>query len=313
MELILKHLKKFGIREVVANTHYLAEKIQDKFKNNNLGIDFNFVHEMELSGTAGGVKKCQWFFEPGETFVIVSGDALTDVNLSNLIKKHLSTGAIATMALKKVPLSEVSHFGVVVVDESGKVTEFQEKPSPDKAKSNYVNTGIYVFNYEIFKYIPDNTFYDFAKNVFPAIMESDESLYAHVIDEYWSDIGTINQYRLSSYDIVTSKISIDPPYKKTETGFHADSAKISSKAVLSGTSVVGENTVIEDQVRLFGNCIIGNNCVIKEGTHIRNAIIWDGVVVEPGAKLDGCIIAENVIIGQKSIITPGSVVPKTGR
>jgi len=264
---------------------------------------------LELSGTAGGVKKCEWFFEPGETFLVISGDALTDVNIDNLVEKHKSSGAIATMALKEIPLAEVSHFGVVVVDDQGKVIGFQEKPSIEEAKSTLVNTGIYIFETDIFKYIPKDTFFDFAKNVFPALMKDNQPLYAHTISEYWNDIGTISQYRLSSYDILSSKITIDPPYEKNHIGWCSDNCEISSNATFDGKVVIGENTVIQDKVKFHGSCIIGDNCIIKEGAHIRNAIIWDNVIIKEGAKLDGCIVASNAVIGKKSVITPSCVVP----
>ena len=309
IELILTHLKKFGIKDVVANTHYLADFIHKKLEHNNLDVNFNYVYEPELSGTAGGVKKCEWFFEPGETFIVISGDALTDVNLDDLIKKHKSSGAIATMALKEIPISDVSHFGVVVVDNDKRVIGFQEKPSVSEAKSNLVNTGIYVFETDVFKYIPENTFYDFAKNVFPAMMANNEPLYAHVIKEYWNDIGTINQYRLSSYDVFSSKISVNPPYKEHDLGWFSDSCKISSKCTFGGKVVIGDNTIVGDNVKFHGNSIIGNNCIIKDDVHIRNSIIWDNVMIEEGARLDGCIVACNAVIGQKSILMPGSVVP----
>ena len=310
MELILNHLKKFGINEVIANTHSLADQIHDKFgKENHLGINFEYVYEKELSGTAGGVKKCEWFFEQGETFVVISGDALTDINLDALIKKHKDTGAIATMALREVPVNEVSQFGVVVVDNKSRVIGFQEKPAIEQAKSNLVNTGIYVFETDIFKYIPENTFYDFAKNVFPDIMANNDPLCAHVINDYWNDIGTINQYRLSSFDALKGKVTINMPYKESELGWCADNCVISKNAVFNDKLIIGDNTVIEDKVRFYGNSIIGNYCIIKEGAEIRNSILWDNIVIEEGVKLDGCVVASNSRIGRDSILAPGNIIP----
>lgn len=310
MELILRHIEKFGIKEVIANTHYLADSIHDYFdQSENLDIKLNYVYEDKLSGTAGGVKKCEWFFEPGETFAVVSGDALTDVNLDELIKKHKTSGAIATMALKKVPLSEVNHFGVVVIDENSRVIGFQEKPDMAEAKSNLVNTGIYIFETEIFKYIPEDQFYDFAKNVFPAVMNSDKFLSAYIIDEYWSDIGTIGQYRMSMCDILNGKVHMDLVYKQIHNGWYSDDADISQAALNNGKVVVGKGSVIESNTRFNGYSSIGSNCIIKEGAQIRNSIIWDNVVIENGVKLDGCIIASNSVIGKESILMPGCIIP----
>jgi len=310
MDLILRHIKKFGITDVIANTHYLGDSIHDYFDQaNDLGIELNYMYEDKLSGTAGGVKKCEWFFDPGETFVVVSGDALTDVDLDKLIKKHKSSGAIATMALKRIPLSDVSHFGVVIIDDNSRVVEFQEKPKISEAKSNFVNTGIYIFETEIFEYIPENQFYDFAKNVFPAIMASDKFLSAYVIDEYWSDIGTIGQYRMSMCDILDGKVHMDLIYKQISNGWYSDDADINSKAVNNGKVVVGKGSVIEGKTSFFGYSSIGSNCTIKEGAQIRNSIIWDNVIIENDVKLDGCIIASNSIIGKKSILSPGCIIP----
>lgn len=310
MDLILRHIKEFGITEVIANTHYLGDLIHDYFDQaTDLGIELNYMYEDKLSGTAGGVKKCEWFFEPGETFVVVSGDALTDVNLDELIKKHKSSGAIATMALKRIPLSEISHFGVVVIDDDSRIIEFQEKPSISEAKSNFVNTGIYIFETEIFKYIPENQFYDFAKNVFPAVMSSDHFLSAYVIDEYWSDIGTIGQYRMSMCDVLNGKIHTNTEYKHISGGWYSEDSIISSNAVNNGKVVVGQGSVIEGNTSFFGYSSIGSNCIIKEGAQVRNSIIWDNVIIENDVKLDGCIIASNSKIGKKSVLMPGCIIP----
>jgi mannose-1-phosphate guanylyltransferase/mannose-1-phosphate guanylyltransferase/phosphomannomutase len=310
MDLILRHIKKYGITDVIANTHYLGDSIHEYFDEIvDLNINLNYVYEEQLSGTAGGVKKCEWFFDKGETFVVVSGDALTDVDLNALIQEHKKSDAIATMALKRVPLSEVSHFGVVIIDDNSKVIEFQEKPSISEAKSNLVNTGIYIFETEIFDFIPQNQFYDFAKNVFPAIMNSDKVLGAHIIDEYWSDIGTIGQYRMSMCDILDGKVHMNLVYKKMENGWYSDDADISASAVNNGKVVVGKDSIIKDNTKFFGYTSIGKNCIIKEGAIIRNSIIWDNVIIESNVKLDGCIIASNSTIGKSSILLPGCILP----
>lgn len=308
MELILRHLKSFGINDVIANTHFLADQIHEKFgQNNELGINFNYVYEPELSGTAGGVKKCEFFFD--DTFVVISGDALTNVNLKELIEKHKSSGAVATMALREVPLAEVKHFGVVVINDDGRVTGFQEKPEPDEAKSTLVNTGIYVFEKEIFNHIPKDAFYDFAKNVFPELMALNKPLYGYKISNYWSDIGTINQYRLSSVDVLAGKAPVYIPYPECEYGWISETAQISPDCKLEGKSIIGEKTLIDKNSKLTGYNVIGNNCKIGKNVKISNSIIWDNAVIEDGAKLDGCIIAGNSVIGKNAVIMPGCVIP----
>lgn len=310
MELILNHLGKYGIKDVIANTHYLGEQIQEKFENSydKIGINFEYLHENKLSGTAGGVKKCQGFFDTGETFVVVSGDALTDINIEELVQKHKATGAIATMALMPIPDSELPHFGVVVTDNQSRVVEFQEKPSVKEAKSNLVNTGIYVFETKVFDYIPAGEFCDFAKNVFPAIMEDNGLLFGHMVRGSWNDIGTIKQYKESSQDILKDKLNLELTEVKTDFGWAAENCNIPDTSKFNGTSLISSETKIEENVQLEGFNTIGENCAIKSGAVITDSIIWDNVVIEENAVLNNCIIANNSIIKKNSIIKENSII-----
>ena len=157
MDILFENLSEIGIKDVICNTYYLAEQITSRYKNNDLGINFNYVKEETLSGTAGGVKKCQYFFDKDSSFVVLSADGLSNADLKHGIEVHKKSGAIATIGIKQIPMEEVQHFGVVVTDEKGFITEFQEKPAIEDAKSNYINTGIYIFDYKVFDYIPENT------------------------------------------------------------------------------------------------------------------------------------------------------------
>ena len=310
IELILKHLSDCGINDVIANTHYCAETIHEAYGGeNSLGINFNYVYEDALSGTAGGVKKCEHFFDRGETFVVVSGDALTNVDIHSLYEKHKKSGAMASMALKEVPLEEVSHFGVVVTDSNSRIIEFQEKPRPEQAKSTLVNTGIYIFETEIFDYIPENTFYDFAKNVFPKIMADKRVFCGFKINDYWNDIGTINQYRLSSFELLDGVSGFSMAYRKSNLGWIAGSARISGAVSAERNIIAGENTVVEDNVSFTGGNIIGNGCIIKSGAQIKDSIIWDNVVIEENAVLDNCIVANNAVIKANTALDRNSVIP----
>lgn len=309
MDLLLNHLSKYGIKDIVANTHCLAEKLQHRYENQNpTDVNCSFVYEQELSGTAGGVKKCEWFFEDVDSFLIMSGDGLTNVDLEALIDSHISSGAIATMGLTTVPVEEVKHFGVVVTDDSNRVVEFQEKPSVEEARSNLVNTGIYVFKKEIFNYIPEGKFYDFAKNVFPSLMAENKSINTFVVDSYWSDIGTMNQYRISTADVLEGRAPVDIPYKKIDSGFAANPEKIGKISTKEANLLIGENTVIENGVAFSGNNVIGKNSIIKSGAQLKDCIIWNNVEVGENVKLDNCIIANNVKIAKNANIEPDAVI-----
>ena len=200
MDILLENLQSIGVKDVIANTYYLSEQIVTRYIKNKLGINFNYITEETLSGTAGGVKKCQFFFDKDEDFFVLSADGVTNADLLKGMEIHKDSGAIATIGVKPVKEEEIPNFGVVVTDSNGYIIEFQEKPSIKEAKSNLINTGIYIFSYKIFDYIPANEFYDFAKDVFPKLLE-DRQINVFNVDEYWSDIGTLEQYRQSTKDL----------------------------------------------------------------------------------------------------------------
>jgi mannose-1-phosphate guanylyltransferase/mannose-1-phosphate guanylyltransferase/phosphomannomutase len=202
MDIAIDKLRKIGITQVVANLYYHSEKIIEHYKDDP---DFHYIVEETLSGTAGGLKKCQFFFKHGEDFVVLSGDGLTDADIACGIAVHQRANAIATIGIKQAPPEQIPNFGVVVTDTNGFVTEFQEKPALEDAKSDYVNTGIYIFNYKIFDYIPADTFFDFAKDVFPQLLGK---IMTFEITEYWNDIGTLEQYEASVLDALQGLVKI---------------------------------------------------------------------------------------------------------
>lgn len=281
MSILFESLAEIGIKDVICNTYYLAEQIIEKYSNNDLGINFNYITEETLSGTAGGVKKCQDFFDKDSTFVVLSADGLTNADLRKGIEAHKKSKAIATIGVKQIPKSEVSHFGVVVTDSDGYITEFQEKPSVEAAKSNFINTGIYIFDYKIFDYIPENTFYDFAKNVFPKLLQ-ERAINTFEISEYWSDIGTLDQYKQSNNDLFDGKCQFR----------HAPIIKTNSGAYIS------ESDKVSGSVKFVGNSTIGLGTIIGENTIIDNCIIWDNVYIDSDLTIKNCVIASGCKIYQ---------------
>ena len=263
----------------MSNTHYLAEKIINRYENINFGVNFKFIKEDTLSGTAGGLKKCQFFFDKDDEFLVLSADGLSNADLQKGIDMHRKSGAIATIGIKEIPHEEVSHFGVVVTDETGYITEFQEKPSVEDAKSNFINTGIYVFDYRIFDYIPENTFYDFAKNVFPNLLKNHE-INTFVIDNYWTDIGTLEQYQQSTQDLFEGRCHFN----------HSKLVKTANGAYISNT----EN--LPDDLTFVGNSTIGSNCKIGKNVTLKNAIIWDNVTIEDDVVVSNSVIASGSVI-----------------
>lgn len=281
MDILFERLSEINVVNVISNTHYLAHQIIDRYKNNNPGINFNYIKEETLSGTAGGLKKCQHFFNAGESFLVLSADGLSNADLLKGIEIHKNSGAIATIGIKQIPMEEVSHFGVVVTDNEGYITEFQEKPPINEAKSNFINTGIYIFKYDIFDFIPENTFYDFAKNVFPRLLEA-KAINTFEIEEYWSDIGTLDQYKQSTSDLFEGACSFN----------HDDIVKTACGCYISG------NTKIPESTNFLGNSTIGDCCQIGKNVKIDNSIVWDNVIIA-----DNVTIKDSVIASDSEILT----------
>lgn len=279
MDILVKHLSSFGIKDIIANTYYKAEDIQEHYNKNSYGTNFQFIKETELSGTAGGVKKCQFFFEKGEDFIIMSGDGLTDIDINQAYSSHKQSGSIATIITKEVEHKDVSKYGIIVPDSKGFVDSFQEKPTLEEAKSNLANTGIYIFNYEIFNFIPQNTFYDFAKNVFPSILDSGIKINTYTHYGYWSDIGSLEQYKQSNADIINNKVSsFSPQIIMTKNGSY----------------ICGQNSHIGTNTRLIGENVIGNNCIIGNNCNIKNSIIWNNVKIKDNVTVENSIILPNI-------------------
>ena len=290
MDILLQNLKNAGFASVIANTYYLAEQIHERYTNNSpIDIDFNYIKEEELSGTAGGVKKCQFFFDEDSSFLVVSADGLSNINFNETFEEHLKKGAIATMITKEVAMEEVFKYGVVVTDNDGFVKEFQEKPSIEEAKSNKINTGIYVFDYKIFDYIPKNTKYDFAKDVFPKLLKDNIKINTINTEAYWSDIGSVSQYIESNFDALSGKIDVTCIEKQS----------------------ISKTADIEKSVEILDNTIIGNKSKVKNNAKLINSIIWDNVIIGEDVIVKDSVIASNSKIFNNiegQILAPNSII-----
>ena len=197
---ILDLLERHHIDGVIANLHYFPQAIRDYF-----GERVSYRYEEELLGTAGGVRACREFFA-GETVLVISGDALTDIDVGALASRHRDAGGIATLSVKKV--ADTREYGVVLHDRDGRITGFQEKPEPDEALSDLGNCGIYMFEPEIFDYFPERPFVDWAHDVFPALLEHDVPFFIHEVREYWNDVGSLSELRQGTFDALRGELHL---------------------------------------------------------------------------------------------------------
>jgi NDP-sugar pyrophosphorylase family protein len=304
---ILALLQRHGIRDVAANLHYRADVVRDYFGDGSaFGMHIRTHTEATLMGTAGGVKHFEDFLD--RTFVIVSGDACTDANLTDLLAFHKAKGALATIALKEV--EDTSKFGVVVTGEDGRIQAFQEKPKPEDALSHWVNTGIYVFEPEIFRRIPAGTVYDFGSQLFPLLAQEGAPFYGFQLQDYWCDIGSLDQYRMAHYDALEQQVKLDMPGSRTTWGWLADGATVDPTAEISGLAIIGPGARIEAGARLTGRNTIGADCVIAAGAHVHDSVLWPDVRIGTGAILEAAILANGTTVGADARIETGAVISR---
>ena len=210
IEHILRGLRAHGIEQVVSNLHWFPETIRGPLGDGSqLGIELTYSYEEELLNTAGGVRNvADRLSEDGESFLVMAGDALTDIDFTALIQAHERLGGVATLAVKRVP--NVDEYGVVIAGSDGRVQGFQEKPDPAEALSDLASCMIYAFRPEVFDYFPADPRPDFALDVFPALLEHDVPFHVHAIDEYWNDVGSIGEYLQGNLDVVEGHVRVDP-------------------------------------------------------------------------------------------------------
>ena len=299
MEFLLELLKEHGFTEVMVNVSHLAEEIENYFRDGQrFGVEIAYSFEGRIEdgeligdalGSAGGLKKIQdfqKFFD--DTFVVLCGDALIDLDLSEAVRKHKEKGALATLITKRVPKEQVSTYGVVVTDKDNRVKAFQEKPSLEDALSDTINTGIYLFEPEIFDHIPSGKPFDIGSDLFPKLVEMQAPFYALPMDFEWVDIGKVPDYWKAIRSVLLGEVrQVAIPGKEVKPGIFTglNVAANWDKIQVEGPVYVGGMTRIEDGATIIGPSMIGPSCCICEGAIIDNSIIFDYSRIGPGVKL----------------------------
>lgn len=295
MEHLLLLLKKHGITDVCANLHYLPTRLTEYFQDgSSLGMRIMFQHEAKLSGDAGGVRACRKFLEDG-TFIVIMGDLITDADLTKLVEEHKRKKAIASIAVKR--MDDVTRFGVVVTDENGFITGFQEKPKAEEALSNLISTGIYIFEPEVFNHIPTEGDYGFGKQLFPKLVKEGLPVLGIEIETYWSDVGTIEQYREANLDVLSGLVKID-----------LGGTLLSKEQAGDAVVLVGKNVTIGKNVTFKGRVVIGDSCTIEGGSVINDSVVWEGAHIKANSKISDAVIGANCLVAADSRIEKQAVV-----
>jgi len=306
MEHMLRLLHRHGVREVVANLHYHPERVREYFGDGSgFGVDLRYNVERELLGTAGGVGAFRSYLGE-ETFVVVSGDGLTDIDLTAFVAAHRASGGVVTMAVKRVV--DPSLYGVVVHDDDGRIMGFQEKPAPGEALSDLCNCGIYAFEPAIFDDVPEGAVVDWAKDVFPVLLARGTPMFAWPLETYWNDVGNIEQYRLSNFDALLGRVRLEVPGREIRPGvWVGEGTEVAADARLKPPVLLGAGCLVESGAELVGPLIVGDGCVIERGAVLEGVINWDGVRAGRGARLVGSILGRHVVVHHEAVVHEGAV------
>jgi len=318
---IIRHifdlLAGHGATEARVNVHHLADALLQAYGHYSRvnGMSVRLLREDELCGTAGGVKKLagEEIAPSGkldETFIVISGDALTDVDIGELLAFHKKKRALTTIALHRV--YDTSGFGVVEVGEEGNILGFQEKPPPEEAISTLANTGIYVLEPEVLEYIPKHRFFDFAEDVFPRLLEEGERFFGYQGEFYWSDIGTLEAYRQAQYDVLSGRVRVTiPGERQGESLWVGQDAQIHPSATIEGHVLVGRDAVVGRGVTLSGDVTVGSDCWVRPGATIKRSILAPGASVGDGAYLEDCIVGHGYDVRPGETIRGGALVRRS--
>ncbi len=308
MEHIVNKLKRSGIEEIVILLFFKPEVIQEHFGDgSDWGVQIAYALPDEDYGTAGAVGFAREHLDT--TFMIVSGDLVTDFDFAEIIDFHRRKASKLTIAL--TPVEDPLQFGVVITDETGRIERFLEKPGWGEVFSDTINTGIYIIEPEIVEYIPTKGAYDFSKDLFPKLMQEGIDLWGCTIEGYWRDVGNPQSYRDVHKDIFSGKVLYDLPgtcaRKDGLVLCLDDSVKLPPSVTCKGMVIIGKDTIIAEGVTLE-DCVIGEGCVVGEETHLKASVLWDRVKVGEKSYLNDSIVCNDTTIGSECTIAYGAVI-----
>jgi NDP-sugar pyrophosphorylase family protein len=283
---VIEYLKRFGVDDIVINVHYFPEAVRAFVGDGSKwGVHVDYLHETQLMGSAGAVAQVADRF--AGTFVVIGCDDVTDIDLTSAVAFHRERKAEATIVL--VEVDDVSQYGAVIVDATGRILEFQEKPPKGTERSKLANTGVYIFEPALLRRIPPKTFYDFGKQVFPEMLAAAGAFYGMRQQAYWCDIGTPGEYRRVHRDALQGRIKLT----------------LREGATLAGGVLKGPGVTISPSAHIEGPTSIGGGSIIADGARVSSSVLWDDVRVGAGATVEGAILGNAVVVDQGAVVKGG--------
>ncbi|MGQ0824746.1 MAG: sugar phosphate nucleotidyltransferase [Actinomycetota bacterium] len=318
MEHIVTLLARHGFDDIVVTVAFLANHIRNYFGDgSDFGVRMRYATEEAPLGTAGSVRNAMQ--ELDDTFLVIYGDVLTDVDLGALADAHRAKDAFASIALKRV--ENPVEFGIVITRDDGSVERFLEKPTWGQVFSDMINTGIYVLEPGVFDYIPDGQVVDFSGDVFPAALEQGRKLYGHVVDGYWEDVGTLEAYRQAHEDILDQKVRVDiQGFQVRDRVWLGENADVSPDAHIEGPVLIGDNCRVESGAVLRPYTVLGGDVVVKGDANIERSVVHDHAYIGPATRIRGAVlgrasdvregarIEEGVVIGDECFIGAHAII-----
>jgi mannose-1-phosphate guanylyltransferase / phosphomannomutase len=306
MEHILLHLRRHQLRDVVATVQYMGASIRNYFGDGSeQGVALTYSVEDSPLGTAGSVILARQ--QLGETFVVISGDSLTDIDLGAAARFHRERKAIATIVLKPVP--NPLEYGVVVVDEGGAVQRFIEKPSWGEVISDLANTGIYILDPAVFDFFRAGEVTDWSGDVFPRLLKEGEHVFGWIADGYWEDVGSHSAYIKANFDCLEGKVKVQLPGDRVgeSTWIHPD-AEIFEGARVDGPALIGAGAKVRAGAWINGPAVIGAYTTVDSGVKLSNSIVWDHSYIGLNSRLRGAVVCRSVTIKNGCLLEEGSVI-----
>ncbi|MDQ6767142.1 MAG: NDP-sugar synthase [Candidatus Eremiobacteraeota bacterium] len=283
---VIEYVKAHGIDDLVINVHYFPQAVRGYADDGSKwGVRIEYLHETQLMGSAGAVRQVADRF--AGTFVVIGCDDVTDIDLAAAVDFHRERKAEATIVL--VEVADVSQYGAVIVDDSGRILEFQEKPAKGTERSNLANTGVYIFEPALLRRIPPKTFYDFGKQVFPDMLAAGGAFYGMRQQSYWCDIGTPSEYRRVHRDALQGRIKLH----------------LREGATLSDSVLLGPGASVAPSARVEGPTCIGAGSTVDDGAHVSSSILWNDVKVGADARVEDVVFADRVVVEKGASVKGG--------
>lgn len=310
IDYVLETIKKSGFNDIIVTLNYFQSHIKSHLLSRN---DLNIMNVVEKRpmGTAGGVMKVLKYLD--DSFFVLSGDVLIDLDLNKLLEFHRKKNAVATIVLTEV--DDPTHYGIAVLDDDNRIVKFLEKPSEDEVFSKIANTGTYILEPEIFEYIENpNGPVDFSNDLFPALLENGAGLYGYVLDGYWNDVGRLETYLKANNDVLAGEIKPEPEGERLEEGvgrlgkiWIGEDVQIDDSARLVGPVYIGNGCNIDENCRIGKNTVLNEDVYVEKGCTIKGSVVFPKTLIKANSHLNDCVVDEDCVLDRCSVIERGSI------